>query len=161
MNSLKLTLIAAILMLASCAPGNKLDYLQEFDAFITEVSENCSEYTEEDWAKATEKYEKFTGEWYEKYEHELTVKDEIKVASYVAKWMYCEGIVKGVKDVGKAVEEFNVQEFKEDVQYYIENDMMDELEDLLEEAKKKGREAQKAVEDVLEEMESKIEELSK
>ena len=63
--------LIAIIATSCSTPLNKESYLKKFDAFVSEVSENCKTYSDKDWEKKTEKYEKFSGEWYEKFKNDM------------------------------------------------------------------------------------------
>ncbi len=167
MNILKLTLVSLLFSVFSCDPGSRLDYLREFDSFITEVSKDHQSYTDEEWVTLKEKYDLFAGEWYEKYEHELSFKDEMKVAGYKAKWLYCysfhkgggKAVEKAEEAAGKAgdavedaVEKIDVDKIKRKIKFYVENDMMEDLEDLCKDAEKLGHETEKAVKEILKDM---------
>ncbi len=127
-------------------------YLQDFNEFISEVSENCRTYTEEDWADRTETYNLLTGEWYEKFELELTTKEELKIASWILKWQYCNTLVRGLSDVEESVKSFDVEAFKQEAKYYIDNNMMDDIQRICEETVKLGEEAEQAVMDIINEL---------
>lgn len=80
-------LVLAFLMVA-CAPSTKQDYLEEYKAFIEEVSENASSYSESDWADKTSEFEKFSGEWYEKFKDELSLGEQMQLTAYAASFGY-------------------------------------------------------------------------
>lgn len=80
-------LVLAFLMVA-CAPSTKQDYLEEYKAFIEEVSENASSYSESDWEDKTAEFEKFSKEWYEKFKEELSLGEQMQVTAYAASFGY-------------------------------------------------------------------------
>jgi vacuolar-type H+-ATPase subunit I/STV1 len=100
----------------SCSrPTSKESYLKKYDDFITEVSKNHEEYDEKDWKKMTREYEKFSGEWFKKFENDLTIKDEIAIKAKQAKWYYYRYLnettstVKQFLEALEILEELNVK----------------------------------------------------
>ena len=53
--------------------------MKDFKKFIEKVEAAGSDYTEEDWKKADEKFETFTGDRYEKFSSELTIDEQIEM----------------------------------------------------------------------------------
>jgi len=146
-------ILIIVFITASCSiPMSKESYLKKFDAFISEVSENYKTYSDKDWKKKTEKYEKFSGVWYDKFKKDFTLKDEIVIKAKQAKWYYCRGF----SSVNDFFESINIKEMKEQVQYYLDNDMQDDLQKLYDDAKKAGKDAQEAVAEIYEELNVKI-----
>ncbi len=153
--------VIVLMTSASCVPSSKDKYLQEFDGFIQEVSDNYKTYTEQEWARMSEKYEKFVGEWYDKYESELTTKEELHVISNQTKWFYFEKVMNGISALDEAVQSIDTEKLKKDIEFYVKNDMMDDLENLYDSAVKKGKEAEKAVKELLEEMDVAVDDIRK
>ena len=86
----RLLYIAAIAVLAtSCSvPLSKVSYMNKFDSFVSEVSENHKRYSDKDWEKKTKTYKKFSGKWYNKFKPDFTIKDEIAIKAYQVKFNY-------------------------------------------------------------------------
>ena len=153
-------LLIVALILGSCgAPDTKKAYLEKFEAFVADVSRSCKTYSEKDWEKAVEKYEKYAGEWYDKFKDDFTIKDKFKITGYHAKFNYCRTLDKAVTDIQQLFESINVKKIKDQIQYYIDNDMDDGLKKLVEEAGKAGSEAKRAVDKVLDELDVDIKKL--
>ncbi len=148
-----------IALLTSCAPQTKEDYLEQFDEFITEVSDNCKDYTTDEWNDKDEQYELFTGEWYDKFEEELSFEDELKIATYKTQWFYCKSVVSELSSIKESIKNFDAEKFKNDLQYYIENDMIDDAKDIYSDAKALGEDTEKMVQEILDEMDVKLEDL--
>ena len=69
-----------ILLVVNCStPLSKENYLEKFDAFISKVSENYKTYSAKDWEKKTEKFEKFSSEWYEKFKDDFIWQEKVKI----------------------------------------------------------------------------------
>ncbi|MBR6309761.1 MAG: hypothetical protein IKR52_00980 [Paludibacteraceae bacterium] len=155
--------LAAIILfsVASCAPLTKDKYMERYEAFISDVSENYKSYNYKDWNSKQKKYEKFSGKWYEKFKDKLTVRDEIAVKSYQARWMFYYNF----SDVSRVIESIldneNVKVVKERIQFYIENDMKSDLQELYKKAVDAGEDVQNVVTEVLEDSGVDIEELKR
>lgn len=72
--------------LGECA--SKSSYLQTFENFIRDIEKNSTEFTERDWNRAEEKYKKLTGECYDKFHSELTIKEEGKIMKHSLKYAF-------------------------------------------------------------------------
>ncbi len=153
--------MAFLMLMVSCAPMSKDKYLEQFDAFIKDVSENCRTYTDAEWTKMSEKYDKFVGEWYDKYESEFTTKDELHIIANQAKWVYFEKIINGILYLENFLDEIDTEEIKEQAEFYVKNNMMKDLEKLYDSAVKKGKETEEAVKEILEELDVELGESSK
>ncbi len=118
MRKVILSLVVAFLMVA-CAPSTKQDYMADFQEFIEKVSNESSEYGEDDWKAVDADYLKYSDEWYKKYEPEMSISEKMQVAAWVTVYNYHKGmskagdvmdqlgkdVEKGVKDLGKEIEE--------------------------------------------------------
>lgn len=118
MKKLFLSITIALLMTA-CAPSTKQDYMAEFGEFIETISEKSSEYNTGDWASADAEFDKFLGEWYDKYESEMTLNDKMQIVAWTTAYNYHKGVSKagvvidelgndlneGMKELGKGIEE--------------------------------------------------------
>lgn len=98
--------IALAFLMVACAPSTKEDYLEQFKEFVAEVGENSSNYSDAEWESKQAEYEKFTGEWYEKFEKEFTMEEQMTVGTYVAAFNYHKGVSKASKAFEKLGEEF-------------------------------------------------------
>ena len=81
----------AMLCMASCtptAPTCKESYMERFDAFITEVSQNHRTFSDRDWERRTEQFQRFSREWHEKFRDEFTWQDNIAIARKRATWHF-------------------------------------------------------------------------
>ena len=132
-------LVLAFLMVA-CAPSTKQDYLEEYKAFIEEVSENASSYSESDWADKTSEFEKFSGEWYEKFKDELSLGEQMQLTAYAASFGYhksnvddlvndiVDDVKEGLNEAGKEIGSM-MEEIEESL-----NQTADDLDEMIEEA---------------------------
>jgi hypothetical protein len=139
-------------MVTSCfTPSSKETYLGQYERFIDNVGKNCKNYNKKDWNYADQRYEKFSSEWYNLYRDEFTTADEIKVVSLAAKYQSYKG---GdlLYDFYDKVLKKDVRDLKKKIEYYIDNDMDEDLEKLKEGAKEIGDSTLKVVEDIIKEI---------
>ena len=93
-NWIKIFITSTVIVgLTACSPMSKESYLKKYDAFISEVSDNYKSYDKKTWAKQTKKYEKFSGEWYNKFKDDFTLKDQISIKANQAKWYYYRNLI--------------------------------------------------------------------
>lgn len=155
-NAIKLiVLIVFPAILFSCsAPFTKEAYLEKYENFIDRVSSEHSSFAESDWEEADEMFDKFNNEWYNKFEDELTWKEEILIKKLAAHYYYCKGTHSAKSYWDKNLKEDYI-ELQKKLEHYIENDMDEDVEALMEQAKMMGDSAMIFVEDVIEEIEEK------
>jgi len=152
-------LVIVALVAANCStPMSKESYLKKFDSFISEISENHKTYGENEWQKMTEKYEKFSGEWYDKFKDDFTLKEHITIKANQGKWYYYRFMSETVS-VKELLESLDIKGVREQLQYYIDNNMQDDLQKFYEEAKNIGEGALGTITEILEELEVNIEAL--
>lgn len=106
----------AMAMMISCAPTSKEKYMEKYVLFLDKVSQEYKDYTPKDWEAMDEKFDKFNGEWYHKYEQELSFKDELKLQGYKMKYAYYRALAEGRSAVDGFVESIDVDQMKKDVE---------------------------------------------
>lgn len=143
-----------ILLITSCSPQSKESYLEEYKEFIAEVSKNSGNYTEQDWKNIDEKYEKFTGEWHDKFKDDFILKDNIILTKYEVQYNLYKLKDNSSELFDKLFKDYD--QLKEQVKYYSENDMEEDLESLLKEAEKLGKTATEKLDDIFKELEIEI-----
>ena len=149
-----------VLLGVSCStPASKEKYLKKFDAFVSEVVENHDSYTDEEWEKMTEKYEKFSGEWYDKFKDDFTTKEKISVRAIQAKFNYYLILDQSVSGVKQMFDSFSVKELNEQVQYYINNNMQDDLQKFYKDVQKAGKDTEEVLLEILKELNVNIDDL--
>ena len=95
-------LMAMVVMLTACQQS-KEDYIKEFENFVEEVAEECTEYTEEQWEDVAEEFELLVKKA-EKYQ-DLTVEEKMELATVQAKYAGLQAkkgidkVINGVKDL--------------------------------------------------------------
>ena len=161
MKKLFYVLMVAIGAVSCTAPFSKESYLKKFDNFVSEVSENHKAYSDKDWLKKTEKYEKFAGVWYDKFKDDLTLSERVKVTTYKAKFHYYSKFGRATSAFKDMLNALNVGEIKASVQSLVSNDLDMELKQLYEEARKAGKVAEETIREIFNEFQINIDELMK
>jgi hypothetical protein len=151
----------AIACLVACSPRLKEAYMKDFNTFVTEISENYKTYDDKAWESQVKRYEKLSGEWYNKFKDEFTLQDEIVIKANKVKWHYYYNLNATTSTVKQLFESLDVKEMTQQVQHYINNNMQDDLKKFYEEAKKAGKDAEACLTGILEELNVKIDELQK
>ena len=134
------TLFALITMIivASCSsPLNKEAYLEKFDSFIDRIEDDYRDFSAEDWKNADDEFNKFTGEWYDKFEDGFTVAEEFTITGYQARY-YIYKAADGSFDYFDNYLKEDYEKLREDIEFYIENDMEEDLEVIMESARQAG-----------------------
>lgn len=147
MNTFKrFGMIIATIILIGCAPMSKDAYMRQFSDFTMDVSQNCKSYNDKDWEKMTEKYNSFSGEWYEKFKNKLSTKEKVLVKSYQARWYYSRtmSVLNDVVEIEKLI------------RFYMENNMESDLQKLCEEAHNIGGETEKTVNEIMKKLDVSI-----
>jgi hypothetical protein len=145
--------------LAACSPMSKESYLERFDEFVSEVSNNCKTYDDRAWAKQSKKYEKFSGMWYDRFKDEFTLKDQIRIKANQAKWYYYRNLNETASTIKQLLDAVDIKGMKQKVRYYIDNDMQGDLQKFYNDAQKAGKDAKDALEEILKELNVKMDEL--
>ena len=95
-------LMAVMVMMTACQQS-KEDYIKEFKSFVTEVSEECGDYTDADWEKAAAEFEALVKQA-EQYE-DITTEEAVELAAVQAKFAGLKAkkginkVIDGVKDL--------------------------------------------------------------
>ena len=149
-------LIAIIILMASlfsCStPLTKESYVEKFESFIEKISNEHSSFTKRDWQKADEKFDKFDNEWYKKFEEELTWKEYLTVKKLKTQYYYYSGKESAKTYWNKYLKD-DYTELRKELEYYIENDMDEDVDAVMDQAKILGDSAMIIVEDIIEEIE--------
>lgn len=144
-------LLPVVLAVAtSCmAPRNKDAYLDRFSQFVKRVKEDHAQYTKSDWQYADERFRKFSEEWHDRFEDELTATEELKIASLIIQYNVYREKDK-VEDIYNKELKEDLDKLREKIEYYMENDMEEDLEKLKQGAEEIGDSALRVVEEIIE-----------
>jgi hypothetical protein len=140
-------MIGFLTLLYSCSPMTKESYLQDYKSFINEVGSENSTYNEKDWSNADEKFNKYSGEWYNKFKDEILWKEQIVLAKYEVQY----NLYKYKGDAKNIISDIfgTYNELEKKVKYYADNDMTDDIDFLIKQANEIGGTAVKMLDEIL------------
>lgn len=151
-----LVLISMLAFITGCAPQSKEAYMDDYEAFIEEVQEDHKAYSDDDWQEKDEQFKQYAEDWAKKFEEELTLTDQLKVAKHAITYAVLSAKQQTGGILRELLEDEDVQELKKELKYYADNEMEEDIEKIVEEAGKLGEEASKAVEEILKELDVEI-----
>ena len=125
------------LVLTSCSPQTKESYLEDYEEFILTTDKESENYTDEDWINIEEKYNKFNGEWYKKFEDELTWKEEIVITKYQFQFNLLK-LKEDSEGIGDLFSKKDYTDLKEQLKHYSENKMDSDITFIMEQATEMG-----------------------
>ncbi len=146
------TALAFVFLLVSCstAPNSKEQYLDNYSTFIKEIQEKKTSYSEADWKKKDEEFQKYSQELYSQFQGEMGLLEQGKIAKYAISY----ASARGSRALNDAVNSGNIDdainEFKnlwnddvkgdfdtafEDLKQVWNDDLKQELEGKLDEVK--------------------------
>jgi hypothetical protein len=147
----KITILFFLALIISCSPQSKESYLENYKEFISDIGNENNEYTEEELIEMDEEYEKYSVELYEQFQEDLTLQEKILLAKYSVQY----NLFKLKEDSSVLMDLFNEKDYhklKEQIKYYSDNEMDDDIKTLVKQADEIGIEASKALEDILKEL---------
>jgi len=103
MKKLFYVALMTIMVMMTACQQSKEDYIKEFKSFVTEVSEECGDYTDADWEKAAKEFEALVKQA-EQYE-DITTEEAVELAAVQAKFASLKAkkginkVIDGVKDL--------------------------------------------------------------
>ena len=103
MKKLFYVALMTIMVMMTACQQSKEDYIKEFKSFVTEVSEECGDYTDTDWEKAAKEFEALVKQA-EQYE-DITTEEAVELAAVQAKFASLKAkkginkVIDGVKDL--------------------------------------------------------------
>lgn len=138
-----------LFMIIGCEPATKADYLKEFESFVESVDENKTS----DWTNSDKEFKKFNDDLFKKFEDDLSMIDLVKVNAYRVRYnvkRHKSGLVDAI--IGNE----DIQKAREEIKYYLENDMEDDVQLLIQEASKVSDEFESAVRDVFDQVNAEL-----
>jgi hypothetical protein len=136
----------------------KEEYLSNYRSLIKEVRENKETYSENDWINNDKKFNQFNGDLYKKFENELNWEDQLMITQLKARYnlyRYKEDAKDILSDILGTTFEINNnvrEELKRELQYYIDNQMEEDANFLIEQTRKAGGTLSKVLDEVLDEI---------
>ena len=95
--------LAVVMVMMTACQQTKEDYIKEFKSFVHEVSEECADYTDEQWDNVAKEFEALVKQA-EKYE-DLTAEEKLELAAIQAQYVGIQAkkginkVIDGVKDL--------------------------------------------------------------
>ena len=146
-------LIMLIFLVSCLPPKNKEAYILGFEKFVDRVEENHKNYNKKDWEWADSQFNKYSAEWYTKFKGEYTIDDQIKIKTFILKY----NSFRNNEDIGKILKDLfkeDVEKMKGKVEEYIDKDMEEDLEKLIDGATEIGDSAIKVLEEIIEKIDN-------
>jgi len=72
-----------------CALDGKRHYVEQFGELIAEVEEHGLEYSDQQWAKADQKYRIYSEVYWEDYKDEFSAEELQQVSDYIVRYREC------------------------------------------------------------------------
>ena len=142
--------------LFSCQkPSSKEDYLQNFKSFVKRVERHHEDYSKKDWRWADERYELYSNVWYNEFENDFTTNEKIEVITLKLEYQNLKE-PSVISNLLKSLKEENVDEIKQKIDDYIDNDFDEDVEKLMDGMKEIGDSAVKVFEDIIEEIDKQF-----
>ena len=132
--------VFVLLFFVACSPFTKEAYLDRYREFMSEVSSDYRTFDENDWAEADKEFDRLNNEWFNKFKDDLTNREKITISAHKIRY----NTLKRAQSAGGYIEGLlreDVSRMREQLEQWVENNMQDELDIFLEEAKRIGREA--------------------
>lgn len=142
--------------LSSCSPYSKDAYMKKYQEFISTTQKNYKKYTENDWEKANSEYERFTGEWYKKFENDFTWKEELTLKKYKLQYNLIvahKASSDFLNNLSVDGESFN--KLEELIKNYSKDEMSEDIDFILEKAKELGEAGIETATEFLKEIKAK------
>lgn len=157
-SPLLLALTAVLMIIGSCAPQTKEAYLEEYKEFISEVSEDYESFTNEDWERSLAEFRHFSDEWYLRFKDELTWKEQLEVGMYQVQYNLLRVKESSANFFDTYVDD-DFKGLKEQIEFYYENEMEEDIEFLVDQAREIGDSAVSVMKEIFEELEIEMEAL--
>ncbi len=139
-----------VLMMSCLAPNSKEAYLEKFERFINRVEQNHKKYTDKDWEWADGQFQKYNTEWYLKFKDEYTLQDQLKIKGLIIRF-YSYKNNEEINEVLNNLFKEDVDDVRKKIKEYIDKDMDEDINKLLEGAAAIGDSAVKVLEDIIRE----------
>ena len=96
-------LLLTMFLLNACQ--TKDSYLGDFRGFVEDVQTEMADYSDADWEKADQRFEKLSTSLYTKFEEELSAKEKGEIVKLQATYAALK-VKAGVKNAAKKVDQF-------------------------------------------------------
>lgn len=150
----RIVIAAAVILFVGCAPMSKESYLSQYEDLVKEAGDVFRDCSQSKWASLEKRYEKFSTEYYQKFEHELTGKEKFKIIGLEAKFVGYRSI-RDIKDAFSGDDSVGstVGDTVGDVKAYLEEDFEDDIKDI-------SKDIEKSVKSLSKDLENGVEDIS-
>ena len=130
-----------------CAPMSKESYLEGYKDLVEEAGDVFRSCSDSEWQRLESKYQKYSTEYYQKFESELSAKEKFKILGFEAKFTGYRSI-RGIKNAFSGDDSVGttVGEALGDLKGYVEDDLGDDIEDVAKDIKKGAKSLGKDIE---------------
>jgi hypothetical protein len=150
-----LSLLLLIFSCISCLiPGTKKHYLNNYERFVIDVEKNSEKFSFSDWSWANERFRKYDGEWFDKFQSDLNQEEKNQVAGLKTRYLAARAQTRYGRFMHEDVEK-NLDKLKEDVKDYMKNDLDKDVREISKGAREIGDSAKKVMQDAIKEMKKK------
>lgn len=147
----KILIICFVALSACAAPTTKEDYLDRFERFVERVENNHKKYTPKDWEWADERFERYNSDWYLDYRDDFTVEDQIKIKGLIIKYHALRN-KESIGDLLRSLFKDDANMIGDKIQKYMDDDMDEDLDKIIDGATEIGDSAVKVMEDIVREL---------
>ena len=137
MKSTQLILFISFILFVSCSPMSKDSYLKQYVSFMDDVSSNYVTYDDQDWKDTDEKFKKFDVEWFKKFQDDLSFSEKATIYKYNLQYVFYRNS-KGPSEFFDKYLKNGYEDLKKKIQYYKDNQMNDDLNNLEKIAREAG-----------------------
>ncbi|WP_321299259.1 DUF6565 domain-containing protein [Marinifilum fragile] len=116
-------------------------------------------FSENDWVKVDDKFSKFNGEWKLKFENKFSIKDRIIISKYQVTYNYYRLKIDSIDFLESFQKDDLYNYLKVKIQFYIDNDMSEDLIAITKQAENMGGEVVLTVKQIFEELNVDLEKL--
>ncbi len=148
-----LMILCSVFMIASCGVQSKESYLEDYGSFIAKVSKEYKNYDATDWKNTNKKYKLLSETYYDKFEDQLTFKEDLIITKYEFQYAYYSLFAQSSKDIKEPFEKEDFKELREKVKYFIDNDLKEGLDNILEQTNETGGTLKEEIEALIKELE--------
>lgn len=140
-----------ISLLTGCRPYSKEAYLKQYNEFIDNVSKNGSKFSESDWKKKDAEFKNYNEVWYGHFKDDLSWQEKVITAKNSVQFSIYRN-QSGMQDFFKTYLQGDYEELKKRLKYYKDNKMDNDIQSLIEQAKKVGDSAEININKILEDL---------
>jgi hypothetical protein len=149
----RLVIPVILLLLASACtiPSSKESYLTNFERFIRNVEKNAEKFTFRDWNWSNKRFSKYSHEWYDKFEHDLSLDEKIKVTELKSRYLSAKAKSFAGSILNEEIKK-DVEKAGKEIKKYLNENLEKDIREISKGAKEIGDSAVKVMEDILKEI---------